>query len=359
MRRHHRATLKPPDFDKTTPQKCVRFFIIPRDFMSGIGTLGNELKLARTAAGLSQVALAERAGVSLSTIRQAESGEGRLDSYMKAAAVLGLSIGSRIPLPAANTVGQQLGVYRLRLGKSQRGVAKAAGISAPTAAAIEAGKDVLLNPVEAVASVLGVPLCLEKDGRPKSFVTAATSSVHQCWTTPDWIMERLYSVVGGHFDLDPCSPCKSQEHAPVRARRYYTEADDGLSRPWKGRVYMNPPYGRSISNWVSKAAEEALSGRARPVIALIPARVDTEWWHTSVVAAGACVTMLKGRIAFGGIGGTTAPFPSALIMWSWDQEHVERMRAAFPDAWHVAGAFAGTTLTEGATDQVANVRAGP
>ena len=77
----------------------------------------------------------------------------------------------------------------------------------------------------------------------------------------------------------------------------------------------SPPYGRGIGDWMAKAAAEAAAGRARPVIALVPARTDTEWWHRSVVAAGASVTMFKGRLAFGGEGGTAAPFPSALIMW--------------------------------------------
>lgn len=304
-----------------------------------MGVLGTELKLARTAAGLSQTALAERAGVSLSTVRQSESGEGRLESYEKIAAALGLSIGSKKPLPAAATVGQQLGVYRLRLGKmSQRGLAKEAGITPPTVAAIESGQAVLLSPLEAVAAALDVPLCLEKSGRAKSFFTeGGNASLHECWTTPSWVLDRLYTVVGGSFDLDPCSPTKDRARAPVQARRYHTEDDDGLSKPWRGAVYMNPPYGRGIADWMAKAAAEAAAGRAKPVIALVPARVDTEWWHTSVVAAGASVTMFKGRLAFGGEGGTTAPFPSALVLWSGNAEHEERMSQQFPDAWHIVG----------------------
>jgi hypothetical protein len=100
---------------------------------------------------------------------------------------------------------------------------------------------------------------------------------------------------------------------------------------------VNPPYGRQIGGWMAKAASEATARRAKLVIALVPARTDTEWWHTSVVAAGASVTMLKGRLKFGGEGGTVAPFPSALVLWSADAVHVERMRREFPDAWHVTG----------------------
>jgi len=93
-------------------------------------------------------------------------------------------------------------------------------------------------------------------------------------------------------------------------------------------IYLNPLYGRQIGDWMAKAASEAAAGRASPVIALVPARTDTEWWHTSVVAAGATVALLKGRLKFGGEGGQGAPFPSALVLWSGTAEHTQRLRAA-------------------------------
>jgi phage N-6-adenine-methyltransferase len=309
--------------------------------MTKSGVLGTELRLARTAAKLSQAELAEKAGVSLPTVGQAERSEGRYDSFTKLTGALGLTVSSRTPLPAGDTIGEQLATYRIRLGQiSQRGLAAAAGITPSTAAAVEQGRIGHLSALEAVASVLGVTLCLERNGKGKFFSGAATSSIHECWTTPDWVLERLYKVVGGEFDLDPCSPTKDRARAPVQSRRYFTEEDDGLSRPWKGSTFMNPPYGRVMSDWMAKAASEAASGRASPVIALVPARTDTEWWHQSVVAAGASVTMLKGRLKFGGEGGTAAPFASALVLWSGDQEHVDRMRHQFPDAWHIGGKIA-------------------
>jgi hypothetical protein len=53
--------------------------------------------------------------------------------------------------------------------------------------------------------------------------------------TPRFVIDAL-----GPFDLDPCPP---KERPWDTARRHFTEADDGLSRPWKGRVWLNPPYG--------------------------------------------------------------------------------------------------------------------
>ena len=37
--------------------------------------------------------------------------------------------------------------------------------------------------------------------------------------------------------------CSCQE--TVKAKRYFTAEDDGLSQPWAGRVWLNPPYSRA------------------------------------------------------------------------------------------------------------------
>jgi hypothetical protein len=103
-----------------------------------------------------------------------------------------------------------------------------AGVTPETVTAIEAGKVGHLSALEAVSRVLGVTLCLQQSGRSKFFSGAATSSVHECWTTPGWVLQRLYAVVGGQFDLDPCSPTKDRTRAPVQAKRYFTEEEDGL-----------------------------------------------------------------------------------------------------------------------------------
>jgi site-specific DNA-methyltransferase (adenine-specific) len=71
-----------------------------------------------------------------------------------------------------------------------------------------------------------------------------------------------------HFTLDPCATA-----ANAKCKRYFTSADDGLKQDWRRRaVFMNPPYGRAIGEWVKKASEaQAL------VVCLLPARTDTRW----------------------------------------------------------------------------------
>ena len=110
----------------------------------------------------------------------------------------------------------------------------------------------------------------------------------------------------GPFDLDAAATAQNAK-APV----FYTAADDGLSQPWKGRVWLNPPYGRLIGAWMAKAAAEAASGHADLVCCLVPARVDTRWWRNAIAAAS-LVRFLPGRVKFG--DSDPAPFPSAVIV---------------------------------------------
>jgi phage N-6-adenine-methyltransferase len=104
--------------------------------------------------------------------------------------------------------------------------------------------------------------------------------------------------------------CATPENAKCPA--YYTRADDGLSRPWTGRVWCNPPYGRGIAAWVRRAAEAAESGEADVVVCLVPSRTDTRWWHDWATRGE--VEFIPGRIRFGGHD-NSAPFPSVLLVF--------------------------------------------
>ena len=82
--------------------------------------------------------------------------------------------------------------------------------------------------------------------------------------TPAWIFETL----GLNFDLDVASPPGGIPWIP--ARRYYTMEDDGLSQPWEGLIWMNPPYS-SATEWVRRFIEHGNG------IALLPV-VKTRWF---------------------------------------------------------------------------------
>lgn len=307
-----------------------------------LSNLGSDLRAARLAAGFTQATLGARVGISLPTLRQAERGLGALATFTALANVLGKEISGR-SLPPGKSLGARLMALRKRRGLGRRPLADLAGISATTLAMVEKDGDGHLTTVLRVGDALGARLELVEKGSAPGFWTAtAASSVHEAWTTPPELLEALYNVVGGQFELDPCSPVRKGPRTPVRARLRYVAADDALTLPWKAStVFMNPPYGRQLRAWVAKARLEVADGRAGVVFALLPARCDTGWWHQHV-AGITDVWMLRGRLAFGD-GAQAAPFPSAIVVWSATDEHRARMTLAFPSAWHVPAQAAPST----------------
>ena len=142
---------------------------------------------------------------------------------------------------------------------------------------------------------------MDKDTRKVMF-----SSKTAEWTTPQAFYDRLNQEF--NFTLDPC--CTDET---AKCSNYYTEADDGLAQPWAGHsVFMNPPYGRSIKDWIRKAYEESRKPNT-VVVALIPARTDTRYWHDYCMEASE-IRFIKGRLKFGE-SNNSAPFPSAVVVF--------------------------------------------
>ena len=116
------------------------------------------------------------------------------------------------------------------------------------------------------------------------------------WATPKALLEDL-SEEFGPFDLDPC---------PYQ----YEGVWSGLALEWKGRVYVNPPYGRVIGEWVKKAYDSAQQGAL--VVCLLPSRTDIAWWHDYVMKADE-IRFIRGRLRFNEAG--PAPFPSCVAIF--------------------------------------------
>lgn len=111
----------------------------------------------------------------------------------------------------------------------------------------------------------------------------SASAISDEWLTPPALLEAL-----GPFDLDPCSPV---DRPWPTAARHLSVIDDGLSLPWVGRVWCNPPYSE-VEAWMAAMAAHG-SG-----VALVFARVETRWWFASVWPKASAVLFLKGRVTF-------------------------------------------------------------
>lgn len=131
------------------------------------------------------------------------------------------------------------------------------------------------------------------------------SSNDMTWETPLELFNKLNYEF--NFTTDVCAG-----HYTFKCKKYYTVEDDGLTQDWSNDIcWMNPPYGKDITVWMKKAYEESLKGAV--VVALIPARTDTRYWHDYCMNASE-IRFIKGRLKFGN-SENSAPFPSALIIF--------------------------------------------
>ena len=96
------------------------------------------------------------------------------------------------------------------------------------------------------------------------------------WLTPP----EIFAALGLTFDLDPCSPGPGHW---VPARRIYTKEDDGLSKPWRGLVFVNPPFGGRNGQvpWLRKFLAHGNG------VAIVRAYTSAEWFHQWAAQADA------------------------------------------------------------------------
>lgn len=125
------------------------------------------------------------------------------------------------------------------------------------------------------------------------------------WTTPQIIINKTIELFG-KIDLDPCS---NPDFPNVPAKNHFTKQEDGLSKEWYGKVYMNPPYGSEIKNWIIYLCEQFEKENVQEAIALTPSRTDTKWFQR-MKTYHRC--FIWGRLKFGDKG-SSAPFPSMVI----------------------------------------------
>jgi ParB family chromosome partitioning protein len=115
------------------------------------------------------------------------------------------------------------------------------------------------------------------------------------WYTPPEFIEAAREVLGA-IDLDPASSEIAQR--TVQAGTFYTKDDDGLTKDWAGRVWMNPPYSHPlVGQFCDKISQEAGCGKVSEAIVLVNNATETQWFRAIVPVASA-ICFIAGRIKF-------------------------------------------------------------
>lgn len=141
------------------------------------------------------------------------------------------------------------------------------------------------------------------------------------WETPKYVFDTLNKEFD--FSLDAAA-----DFANRKCKLYINEETNSIGVDWFGMciskhkrptVWLNPPYGKKIGEFMKKAADESI---ACTVVCLIPARTDTEWWDKWVMKADE-IRFITGRLKFSG-SKNSAPFPSCIVVFRPDGERQNR-----------------------------------
>jgi len=100
------------------------------------------------------------------------------------------------------------------------------------------------------------------------------------WYTPARYADLAKKVMGD-IDLDPASCIAANQS--IQAKRIFDIEDDGFSRNWSGRVWLNPPYGRGEDGsnqaaWSKKLIDEYKAGNVTEGMLLVNAATGNKWF---------------------------------------------------------------------------------
>lgn len=140
---------------------------------------------------------------------------------------------------------------------------------------------------------------------PKNVHVSNNSGENEWYTPPQYIAAAR--EVLGEIDLDPASSIKANE--TVQAQAFFTKNDNGLTKEWHGRVWMNPPYAQPlISEFSDKVVEEYDAARIDAAIVLVNNATETRWFQKMARSATA-ICFPAGRIKYLDATGTPANTP--------------------------------------------------
>jgi site-specific DNA-methyltransferase (adenine-specific) len=159
---------------------------------------------------------------------------------------------------------------------------------------------------------------------------ALFSSMSSVWRTQPALFNRLHDEF--YFAIDAAA--NGANHLCDRwfGPDSYDATDALAAKDWqyyspRGAVFCNPPFARAqgldIAPWIDAFNHQ---GNHVPIVALIPARTDTRWFHDVMCNADE-IRLIPHRVKFllpDGTIGSSAPFPSAVAIWkpAYGRRHI-------------------------------------
>ena len=158
--------------------------------------------------------------------------------------------------------------------------------------------------------------------------------------TPHFLAKAAREVMGA-IDLDPMSNIEAQKI--IQAQNFHTKEDDGLTKPWVGRIWLNPAFSMA-DEAVAKLIGSYEVGVATEAILLIKAAPETKR-HQSLAAYPFCE--LNKRVKYVAEGNKDqAPF-STLIFY---------LGSNFPKFREIFSKFGNIRLGQKQVDELENDR---
>lgn len=164
--------------------------------------------------------------------------------------------------------------------------------------------------------------------RAQQFGVMVSSETNE-WYTPGNVIELARTVLGD-IDLDPASCADAND--TVRAASYYDQEVNGLAQPWEGRVWLNPPYGKTCGRsnqdiWAEKLIAEYEGGNASAAILLVKAALGYAWFERLWYAYPTC--FVRERIYFTPEDGSKDGQAKAATAIMYLGSNVARFKAIF------------------------------
>lgn len=123
----------------------------------------------------------------------------------------------------------------------------------------------------------------------------------------------LRMMMQKEFDFDG-----QVDASTLRANKDNESDDRLLEAEWYDSTFVVPNFGR-MPLWSKKIAEQAALGKT--IVAIIPARTNTSWFHDFVIQQAAEIRFIRGRLMFPGHK-TQSPLPDVIAVYRGAKPHL-------------------------------------